>query len=213
AENTGLIDELGEWVLITACRQAAQWLDAGEHVFSVAVNISPLQLLDRGFVDTVRSALASTGLAPQLLELEITESAVQTHIEARETLVQLRKLGVRIAIDDFGTGYSSFASLKELPIDRVKTDRVFVTDMLASDRDMALLGNIIDMAHVLGCRVVAEGVEEFAHIEKLQLLNCDCLQGYYFSHPVEAARIPEFARSAAAHAEIGTHFRFAADLA
>ncbi|MCB1859574.1 MAG: bifunctional diguanylate cyclase/phosphodiesterase [Gammaproteobacteria bacterium] len=213
AENTGLIDELGQWVLVTACNQAARWLDADENIFSVAVNISPLQLLDRGFVNRVRSALNTTGLSPHLLELEITESAVQTHIEARETLVQLRELGVRIAIDDFGTGYSSLASLKELPIDRVKTDRVFVTDMLASERDMALLGNIIDMAHVLGCSVVAEGVEELAHVEKLQSLNCDCLQGYYFSRPVEASKIPEFARAAAARAEMGTRTAVSADRA
>ncbi|MCB1830751.1 MAG: EAL domain-containing protein, partial [Gammaproteobacteria bacterium] len=164
---------------------------------SVAVNISPLQLLERSFVDTVRGVLKSTGLSPHLLELEITESTVQTHVQARETLAQLHELGVRIAIDDFGTGYSSLASLKDLPIDRVKTDRVFVTDMLASERDMALLGNIIEMAHVLGCSVVAEGVEELAHKEKLQSLNCDCLQGYYFSAPLEAAGIPEFARAAA----------------
>lgn len=197
AENTGLIDELGEWVLITACNQAARWIETGEAVLSVAVNISPLQLLDRGFVGTVRSVLENTGLSPSRLELEITESTVQTHIEAREALSQLRELGVRIAIDDFGTGYSSLASLKELPIDRVKIDRVFVTDMLASERDMALLGNIIDMAHVLGCSVVAEGVEELAHIEKLQSLNCDCLQGYYYSRPIEAVEIPGFARAAA----------------
>ena len=213
AENTGLIDELGHWVLVTACTQAAQWLDSGENIFSVAVNISPLQLLERSFVDTVRGVLKSTGLSPHLLELEITESTVQTHVQARETLAQLHELGVRIAIDDFGTGYSSLASLKDLPIDRVKTDRVFVTDMLSSDRDMALLGNIIEMAHVLGCSVVAEGVEELAHKEKLQSLNCDCLQGYYFSAPLEAADIPEFSRAAAERAELCTNSEFAVDLA
>ncbi|MCB1761369.1 MAG: EAL domain-containing protein [Gammaproteobacteria bacterium] len=196
AENTGMIDELGEWVLFSSCHQAAKWFASGMPPFSVAVNISPLQLLDPGFTDTVRAALESSGIDAELLELEITESAIQTHSEARDTMMQLSELGIRIAIDDFGTGYSSLASLKELPIDRVKIDRLFVKDMLSSERDTAFLGNIINIAHLLGCDVVAEGVEERAHIDKLCALSCDCLQGYYFSQPVAAERIPEYAREA-----------------
>lgn len=191
AEKTGLIDALGEWVLHTACRQAADWISAGNIELPVAVNISPLQLLDAHFVVVVRNALQCSGLPAELLELEITESAFQTHNEARLALATLRDLGVRIAIDDFGTGYSSLASLKELHIDRVKIDRGFIADMLLSELDTTLLGNIIDMVHLLGCEVVAEGVESEEHVEKLQTLSCDCLQGYYFSRPIAADQLPE----------------------
>ncbi len=194
AEQAGLIDALGEWVLAQACGQAMAWFDAGVPPMTVAVNMSPLQLLDADFVPSVRAALVASGLSPELLELEITESAIQTHIEARNALAQLRELGVRIALDDFGTGYSSLVSLKELPIDRVKIDRSFVADTLSSEQDTALLGTIIEMAHVLGCGVVAEGVEERAQVTKLRALNCDCMQGYFFSRPVAAQQIPRFTR-------------------
>ncbi|MCB1789679.1 MAG: EAL domain-containing protein [Gammaproteobacteria bacterium] len=196
AENSGLIDALGEWVLTTACRQAVAWFDGGLQPLTIAVNISPLQLLDPDLVATVGNTLAASGLSPQLLELEITESAIQTHADARSTLTQLRELGVRIALDDFGTGYSSLASLRELPIDRVKIDRSFVADILSSEQDSALLGTIIEMAHVLGSSVVAEGVEERAQAELLQRLRCDCVQGYYFSRPLPAAEVTRIAAAA-----------------
>ena len=189
AEERGLIEELGTWVLHQACRQSSEWLDHGFNTFPVAVNISPLQLRSPRFVATVVDALASSGLEPGLLELEITESAMHTDECMRETLQQIRNMGVRIAIDDFGTGYSSLASLKELPVQRVKIDRMFVSDMLSSEQDARFLGSMIDMAHVLGCDVVAEGVEDEAQIEHLCSLECDCLQGFYFSKPVPAWKI------------------------
>lgn len=189
AEKAGLIDALGEWVLTTACRQAVAWFDAGVPEMSVAVNISPIQLLDPELPSTVNAILAATGLRPALLELEITESAIQTHPDARATLAQLHDLGVSIALDDFGTGYSTLASLRELPTDRVKIDRSFVADILSNEQDSALLGTIIEMVHVLGSSVVAEGVEQRAQAERLRRLGCDCAQGYHFSRPVTAAEI------------------------
>jgi len=193
AERHGLIDELGEWVLRTACQQAVAWREDGLRPFRMGVNISPLQLIEPDFVHKVAAILGETRMPAGLLELEITESAVQTRPEARQTLAHLKELGVCISIDDFGTGYSSLVSLKSLPVDRVKIDRAFVTDMLASARDTALLGTIIDMAHVLGTTVVAEGVEKAAHVESLRRLGCDCLQGHYFSPAVAPAHVMKMA--------------------
>ncbi len=190
AERIGLIDELGEWVLLTACRQAVSWFESDMAAFTVAVNISPLQLLNPDFVSTVRNALELSALPPRLLELEIVESAVQTQAASRDALSELRQLGVRIAIDDFGTGYSSLGSLKDLPIDCVKIDRAFVCNILSNPRESALLGTIVDMVHVLGCGVVAEGVENAQQRDKLTALGCDCLQGYYLSRPIQASLIP-----------------------
>lgn len=191
AERIGLIDQIGEWVLRTACNQAAQWLFDGIAAMPMAVNISPQQLQTGAFCEVVKSVLKETGLPPALLELEVTESVLQTGTTICETLERVRSLGVRIAIDDFGTGYSSLASLKKLPVDCVKIDRVFVADMLQTQRDTMLLGTIIEMAHTFDCRVVAEGVESSRQSDALRALGCDMLQGYLLGRPVPASVVIE----------------------
>ncbi|MCB1955125.1 MAG: bifunctional diguanylate cyclase/phosphodiesterase [Rhodocyclaceae bacterium] len=197
AESTGLIDALGEWVLDAACRQAVAWREAGLAFGTMAVNISPLQLRDPRFVDKVDSALRRSGLQAEELELEITESAVQTQGDTSITLARLRARGVRIALDDFGTGYSSLASLRALQVDRIKIDRAFVGDMLQSARSSALLGTMAAMAHALDATVIAEGVEQVEQATALRALGCDSLQGYLFSRPVDAASLAELLRQGA----------------
>ncbi|MCB1886062.1 MAG: bifunctional diguanylate cyclase/phosphodiesterase [Rhodocyclaceae bacterium] len=189
AENTGLIDALGEWVLDAACRQAVAWRERGLEFGTMAVNISPLQLRDPRFVDKIDSVLRRSGLQAEGLELEITESAVQTQGDTCNALARLRDRGIRIALDDFGTGYSSLASLRALQVDRIKIDRAFVGDMLQSPRSAALLGTMADMAHALDATVVAEGVEQAEQASALSALGCDSMQGYFFSRPVDAASL------------------------
>ncbi len=189
-ERIGLICRLGNWVLLAACRQAAAWADAGLPEIRMAVNISPLHLHDPTLVATVRSALAETGLPANLLEIELTESAVQSDATSLRVLRELQGLGVRISIDDFGTGYSSLGSLRNLPINTLKVDRVFVADVLDNSSDAVMLGTIIGLAHALGFNVVAEGVEQREQAAVLAGLSCDLAQGYHFSFPVQADAIP-----------------------
>lgn len=183
-ERTGMIVAVGDWVLREACTQAAQWIDEGVDDFQIAVNISPLQLHDERFVTRLAEILEETGLPAHALELEITESALQTDSRIQRTMSLVQELGVHFAIDDFGTGYSSLASLQKLPIDRVKIDRSFVSELLSSTQNRALLRSIIELAHLLGCEVVAEGVETAEQEEQLRGMNCDCLQGFYFARPI-----------------------------
>ena len=194
AERIGIIHSLGEWVLDTACSQLQAWQSQGIAGLKMAVNISPIHFRDPKLLDAVSGALARTGLAPESLELEITESVVQTVDDGFRLFRQIRNLGVSIAIDDFGTGYSSLASLKALPIDCLKIDRLFIADLLDDDRAEILLGTIVHVAHALGHAVVAEGVEERAQLEVLQSIGCDLIQGFYFSRPVPAEEIPALAR-------------------
>jgi diguanylate cyclase (GGDEF)-like protein len=195
AERIGVIDLLGEEVLLRACRKLAQWRQEGMTELSLAVNISPLQFGNPKLPETLRRVLDETGVPASRLELEVTESVVQTQGNNLIAFEQIRELGVKLAIDDFGTGYSSLSSLKYLPIDCLKVDRLFVKDML-DDRDSAvLLGTIVGVAHALGHSVVAEGVEDKAQIQVLQGLGCDKIQGFYFSRPVAASEIPGLART------------------
>ncbi len=195
AERIGLITQIGDWVLKTACAQAAQWREQLENSdFSIAVNISPLQFKDEALIDTVRQELSNSGLEPGALELEITETVVQTSEDDNfETFNTLRQMGIKIAIDDFGTGYSTLASLKSLPVDCLKIDRVFITDILDDQNASILLGTIVGVAHALGYSVVAEGVELSEQVSVLQGIGCDIIQGYYFSKPVPADKIPQLA--------------------
>ncbi len=189
-ERIGLIEQLGNWVTHTACQQLVDWMNAGVPEMQVAVNISPLHFRNPLIVDAVAEVLRDTGLEPRLLELEITESCVQSDSQALGVLDELRKLGVRIAIDDFGTGYSSLGSLKHLPIDTLKIDRLFVADVLNSSEDAVMLGTIISLAHALNYTVVAEGVEVRDQAVVLAGLFCDQAQGYFFSRPAPAAEVP-----------------------
>jgi diguanylate cyclase (GGDEF)-like protein len=187
AEETGMILEIGEWVLRTACQQLKTWLDAGVPPLRLAVNVSARQLRKQNFPDIVASALSESGLPAHLLELEITESAVMEEPEeARLILERLKKMGATLAIDDFGTGYSSLAYLKLFPIDSLKIDRSFVTDIGRHADDAAIAISTIALAHSLGINVIAEGVETDVQFDLLRANACNEFQGYLFSHPLAA---------------------------
>jgi diguanylate cyclase (GGDEF)-like protein len=195
AERIGLIKPLGDWVLHTACRQVASWRAQGLPKFRIAVNISPLHFQDPTLLDSVAEVLRETGLHPSDLELEITETVVQTTGDNMRMFERLRTMGVQIAIDDFGTGYSSLASLKYLPIDCLKVDRLFITDMLKDADSSVIMGTIVSVAHALGHSVIAEGVETHEQLKVLSGIDCDMVQGYFFSRPVPATQIPALANT------------------
>ena len=198
AEDCGLIHPIGQWVLRSACLQAAGWIDAGLSLERIAVNVSAVQLDDAEFTDRVVEALEASGLAPGSLELEITETALVDNLEsARDKLTELKSLGVQIAIDDFGTGYSNMAQLKHLAIDRVKIDRSFVTDVDRGPRDRSITAAIISMAHGMGLRVTAEGVEDEGQMEILESQKCDEIQGYLISRPMPESQVADYLRSVA----------------
>jgi diguanylate cyclase (GGDEF)-like protein/PAS domain S-box-containing protein len=188
AEETGIIVEIGEWVLRTACLEMKRWIDNGVSPMRVAVNVSAKQLRRRDFCETVAGALAESGLPPELLELEITESSVMENPEeAIHILERLGRMGVTLAIDDFGTGYSSLAYLKLFPIDHLKIDRSFVADIEHDLNDRAIAFGTIALAHSLGLNVIAEGVETGDQLELLRSNGCDEIQGYLFSKPLNGA--------------------------
>jgi len=185
AERTGLINEIGEWVTRTACRQARQWVDAGFVDVGVAVNLSALQFRQADLHERIISTLADTGLEPQLLEVEITESVVMENYDmALRILGELHKAGIHLAVDDFGTGYSSLAYLKFLPLNTLKIDRSFLSGTVPDKQDELIITAIIAMAHSMGLAVVAEGVENNAQKAFLAGLGCDEVQGYLLSKPV-----------------------------
>ncbi|EOF4702571.1 putative bifunctional diguanylate cyclase/phosphodiesterase [Klebsiella oxytoca] len=180
AEKIGLINPLGEWVLRTACREAASWSSP----LKVSVNVSPIQLINSSLTDTVISILKSTGLDPHRLDLEITESDVfNENTRSLEILSQLRELGVQISIDDFGTGYSSLSRLSYFPFDKIKIDRSFVINIPGQKDDLDIVRLIISMGKSLHMRIVAEGVETEEQLKSLQKLGCDLVQGYLIGKP------------------------------
>jgi diguanylate cyclase (GGDEF)-like protein len=187
AEETGLIEPLGEWVIGSVCRQLRAWLDAGVPVQPVAVNLSARQFRQSELVPLIAQSLADNGLDPALLTLEITEGAVMHDVEAAVVTVrQLKALGVRLSLDDFGTGYSSLSYLKRFPIDHLKIDQSFVRE-ITTDPDSAVICNaVIGLAHSLRMTVIAEGVETEAQMQYLRRQRCDEMQGYLFSKPVPA---------------------------
>jgi diguanylate cyclase (GGDEF)-like protein/PAS domain S-box-containing protein len=193
AEETGLIVPIGRWVLLDACRRAAQWQVMGGPPPTVSVNLAAKQLAEDGLLDDVRWALESSGLDPRRLVLEITESDVMRDPEvARIKLESLKQLGIRLAIDDFGTGYSSLSYLQYFPVDELKIDRSFVKRIETGDRDAALVRTIVSLARSLNVEVVAEGVEEIAQERYLRDIDCDIGQGYLYSRPLPAANVPAF---------------------
>lgn len=187
AEETGLIVPIGKWVLETACAQLARWREIGHTDLVMSVNVAPRQFRDLLFHDTVRQAIAGSGIPPQALELEITESLLLDHgDETRQTLQAIKALGPSLAIDDFGTGYSSLSYLKRFPIDRLKIDRSFVRDLVSDSEDREIVKAVIALARALRLRVIAEGVETAEQLALLVREDCRDYQGYFFAQPMEA---------------------------
>ncbi|POZ51444.1 bifunctional diguanylate cyclase/phosphodiesterase [Methylovulum psychrotolerans] len=187
AEETGQIEEIGRWVLETACRKAVEFKNVLGRPITIAVNVSPRQFRKTDLVSTVKSVLKSSKLAPDCLELEITENClVQDTRHFIKTLHDLKALGIKLAIDDFGTGYSSMAYLKDFPVDRLKIDKVFVGNLETEPTNAAILKAIVALGHSLNLKIVAEGVETAYQQAFLHELGCDEFQGYYFSKPLSA---------------------------
>jgi diguanylate cyclase (GGDEF)-like protein/PAS domain S-box-containing protein len=185
AEESGMIVALGEWVLRTACMQNRAWQDAGLAPLRISVNVSPRQFEERGLVERVALALADSDMAPRWLELEVTEGVIMRDLtQAIEKMGQLRAMGVSLSIDDFGTGYSSLSALKSFPISTLKIDKSFVRDLAHSAGDQAIASSIIELAHRLKLRVIAEGVETEQQRGFLRDNGCDEMQGYLFSKPL-----------------------------
>jgi EAL domain-containing protein (putative c-di-GMP-specific phosphodiesterase class I) len=189
AEDTGLIEPIGQWVIEQACRQAAAWNGDGGRPFFVGVNLSVRQLHEPAIVDVVRAALAACLLSPDLLVCEITETLLaQDPLAAQARLNELKATGVRLALDDFGTGYSSLGRLRDLPIDILKVDGVFTRD-LGTPQGRAVVGAIVDLAKAVDLLVVGEGVETAEQRAALGSLRCDLAQGHHLAHPMEAEEL------------------------
>jgi EAL domain-containing protein (putative c-di-GMP-specific phosphodiesterase class I) len=189
AEETGLILPIGEWVLRTACAQVARWLSLGHHL-RVAVNLSPVQFRSKLLVDSVARILAEANLAPECLELEVTEGALMEEgVDTLNVLNALRATGLHFSLDDFGTGYSSMSYLKRLPLSNLKVDQSFVRGLPDDKDSLAIVRAIISLATHLGFTITAEGVETYEQAMILKDMDCDLLQGYYFARPLVAAEI------------------------
>jgi diguanylate cyclase (GGDEF)-like protein/PAS domain S-box-containing protein len=196
AEDCGLILPIGEWVLREACRQARAWTDAGLPPASIAVNVSAVQFRSEGFVEGLFAILAETGLDPQFLELELTEGVLMTRAESSVSILEtLRGRGIRVSVDDFGTGYSSLSYIHKFPLDTLKIDQSFIRRIGSPISDASIVTAVIGMARNLKLRVIAEGVETREELDFLRMHNCDEVQGYYFSRPVQSqayAKLLEF---------------------
>lgn len=197
AEESGLIVPIGEWVLQEACRQAVGWQAPGRPL-SVAVNISAVQFARGDLEDTVRRALAASGLAPELLELELTESILIRNVDSvLSTVRRLKRLGVTLSIDDFGTGYSSLTYLKRFAVDKLKIDQSFIRDLVSDADSGAIVRAIVQMAQSLNLKTVAEGIEDDGVMAHLRSLGCDQGQGYGIARPMPAPALLEFLATAA----------------
>lgn len=196
AEETGLIEPIGEWVLLEACRQGREWLDKGYQNIRIAVNVSSRQFRLPNLVQDVRLALLNSKLEPGVIELELTESLLMPfgqdgNNNVLNILNELRDAGVYLSIDDFGTGYSSLSYLHRFPVDALKVDRSFIQEILSNDDDATITTTIIDLAHNLRLKVIAEGVEEQEQLDWLRRRECDEVQGYLFSPPVPAPMLEQ----------------------
>ncbi len=187
AEESGLILAIGDWVLHSACDQVRRWNQIGIAPPRTAVNISAVQLVDGHLAESVKEALERSGIRPQQLELEITESIFIIDLEqSRHTFDWMRELGVGLSIDDFGTGHSSLSYVRHLNVDKLKIDLSFIRDMVTNISDAAIVRAVIALGHILGLEVVAEGVEHEAQAQQLAALDCDIVQGYHFGRPMPA---------------------------
>lgn len=189
AEETGLIYEIGTWTLHEACRQMKEWHLAGGPLIPVSVNLSSRQFHQSNLVAYIREILQETGLEPQYLELEITESMMMDAAVSAEILRELDEFGVKISLDDFGTGYSSLSYLKQFPIHKLKIDRSFISDITRNASDQAIVATIISMAKHLNMEVIAEGIETKGQLDFLTENSCQEIQGYYFSRPLPAQEV------------------------
>ena len=202
AEENGLIGPIGEWVVREACRQAKAWERAGLPPVRVAVNLSASQFRRGSLVEMIRNALAAADLAPWSLEVELTESAVMSDLEESVTILeQLSQMGEIVSVDDFGTGYSSMSYLRRFPIDKLKIDRAFISEIISRPDDASIVRAIVSLAHSLRLKVVAEGVETPEQLAVLKSLGCDQYQGYHFSaalHPADFERLYRDSLSASA---------------
>lgn len=193
AEQTGLITSIGKWVLKEACRQTVEWNEIGYTPIHVCVNISGKQFLQDDFVNMIEQILNESSLSPEFLNLEVTETIALNNIhETIRKLEQLRRIGVTISLDDFGTGYSSLSYVKSLPIDFLKIDRSFINGILINKQDTAIIDTIISLAHSLGFKVVAEGVEAESQLRGLEQMGCDEIQGYYIAKPMDPVTFKNF---------------------
>jgi len=195
AEDSGLIGPIGGWVVREACRQAKAWQRKGLPQVRVAVNLSASQFRQKNLLATIRQALLDADLDPSYLEVELTESAVMTNPEESVSILeQLSKMGVLVSVDDFGTGYSSMSYLRRFPIDKLKIDRGFISEIMTRPDDASIVRAIVSLAHSLRLKVVAEGVETPDQLDFLKTLGCDQYQGFHFSTPVSAADFEELLR-------------------
>ncbi|MGE5622916.1 MAG: putative bifunctional diguanylate cyclase/phosphodiesterase, partial [Bacillota bacterium] len=196
AEYTGLIHQLGEWALFEACRQQRAWQAKGLAALTMSVNVSPAQFRQAGFRGTVAKAVVESGIDPDCLQLEITESALAKHAETVvETLQALKQLGVHVVLDDFGKGYSSLSHLKCLPVDAIKIDKDFIHGLDIDRGNMAIAAAIINLGQELGLQVIAEGIESEAVLASLQARRCQAIQGFYVCQPVAGDEFEDWYRS------------------
>jgi len=187
AEETGLISEIDDYVILTACKQNKLWQDLGYYPIPVSVNISALQFQNPNLINNIEHALTESCLEPKWLKIEITEStAIKNFEHSTKILKQLSSLGIKISLDDFGTGYSSLNYLTKLPIDSLKIDKSFIDEISTNNRDRAITNTVIALAHTLNLNVIAEGVEKNEQLEILSSQNCDIIQGFLFSKPLSA---------------------------
>jgi EAL domain-containing protein (putative c-di-GMP-specific phosphodiesterase class I) len=204
AEHSGLITDIGGFVLDSACAQYSEWVRAGIAPRMFSVNVSVHQLKDNGFVRMVQTALDKYRITPACLELELVES-VLADAEVEEPLRAIAALGVKLALDDFGTGYSSLNYLRRYPVHTVKLDRSFLDEVPQNDSAGALVESVITMAHTLGKRVTAEGVETGEQLEFLRSRRCESAQGFYLARPMSASALTEILESRRPGSEIGDH--------
>jgi len=194
-EETGMIIDVGKWIIQTVCRQIKEWIDKGykTSIVPVFINLSLAQFLQKDLLEFVGKTIADTGIYPSFLGFEITESTFTQDITYTKYILEiLRKKGISLSIDDFGTGYSSLSSLKKIPINNIKIDRSFIKELINSPEDASIVITTITMAHNLGLKTIAEGVETEDQCKFLRILRCDMLQGYYFCKPIPASEVEKF---------------------
>jgi len=195
AEETGLIIPIGEWVLRTACLQNKAWQDSGFSPIRVAVNLANQQLKQPDLVAMIRNVLQETGLDPQYLEIELTENVLINNIEVINRIHELKEMGMQIALDDFGTGYTNINYLKQIPLNSLKLDKSIIDNIDSNRSDEVIMQAIIAMASSLNFEVLAEGVETQKQLDCLKTVNCENIQGFYFSKPLHSQDVEELLKN------------------